>query len=222
MAHISPLEANSIIMKIKLETISKKGKKTIEVDQEIFELKPNPDLIGQIFRIESLAKKKPAHTKIRSERSGGGRKPWRQKGTGRARHGSSRSPIWRKGGVTFGPRKNINFKYKINKKMKRKGLLSLIADRARNNKLIVVDKLPSLKKTSKMESYILNLPIDEPGSILLIIDDKQLKLRRYLRNIPYISSFGRSGLNVYNLLNHDYLIITEEIAKELLTKDKLR
>jgi large subunit ribosomal protein L4 len=205
-------------MKIKLETINKKKSKSIEVDKDILNLKPNLDLIGQIFRIESLAKKKPAHTKDRSERSGGGRKPWRQKGTGRARHGSSRSPIWRKGGVTFGPLKKDNFKHKINKKMKRKGLLSLVADQAREERLIIVDKLPSYKKTKKMEDFILGLPIKEAGSILLIIDDKQLRLRRYLRNIPYLSVFGRSGLNVYNVLNHDYLIITEPIAKKLLTK----
>jgi large subunit ribosomal protein L4 len=208
---------------MKLKVYNKVGKpsKSTEIDDSLIKIDLNKDLISQVYRIQSLAKKKPVQTKDRSERRGGGRKPWRQKGTGRARHGSIRSPLWRKGGVTFGPRKEQNFKRRLNSKMKKKALLSLIADQQRNSMLIIIDELPNYKKTKKFEDYLLSLsPIKEPGSILMILDDKQIGKKRYLRNIPYLSLGDRSSLNVYNLLNHDYLIISKKILEDIFKVKK--
>jgi len=203
---------------MKVKILSKSGKKSseMEVKEEEFSDKLNRDLISQVFRVELLAKKKLAHTKDRSERSGGGRKPWRQKGTGRARHGSIRSPLWRKGGVTFGPRNENNFKKKINRQMKRRAAGMLIANQHKNNKLIVLSGLPEIKKTKEMEKYILSLPIDKPGSILLALDKDRKDIARYCRNIPYITFCDRGGLNIYNILNHDYLITTKKLLEEFI------
>ncbi len=204
---------------MKIDVLSKSGKKSskIEVKAEIFTDKLNKDLISQVFRVEKLSRKKPVHTKDRSERSGGGRKPWRQKGTGRARHGSIRSPLWRKGGVTFGPRKENNFKKKVNKGMKRKSVASLIADQEKNGRLFVITGFPKVEKTKELEKFILKLPLKEAGSILTIIDEGSKDIIRYSRNIPYINVYDKSGLNTYNLLNSDYLIITKKALEEFIS-----
>lgn len=120
----------------------------IELSPGVFGVKSNPALVHQAAVAQMANQRKViAHTKTRSEVRGGGRKPWAQKGTGRARHGSSRSPIWRGGGVTFGPRNDRNFKVRINKKMKQNALLMALSDKAANNNLAVVDKfsLPEFK-----------------------------------------------------------------------------
>jgi large subunit ribosomal protein L4 len=193
----------------------KKKKSSLEVPKAIAEAKINEKLISQCFRVEKLAKKRPAHTKTRAERSGGGAKPWRQKGTGRARHGSIRSPLWRKGGITFGPRKTDNYRKKVNKNMKRQAIKSLLADQIEKGQIILIDNFPKYEKTKKWEGYIAEIPIDNPGTILLALDDDQLASKKYINNIPYIRVVGRSGINIYNLLNFDYLFITKQLAEKL-------
>ena len=123
---------------MKFSVINQKGEKLKEtlLPKEIFEVKSNNDLIHQVVVSQmSNRRKNIAHTKDRSEVSGGGRKPWRQKGLGKARHGSIRSPIWIGGGVTFGPTKERVFKKKINKKMRRKALFMVLSAKAKNNLL---------------------------------------------------------------------------------------
>jgi len=131
----------------------------MELNPKIFDVPTNSALIHQAL-VAQMANMRQvlAHTKGRGEVRGGGRKPWRQKGTGRARHGSIRSPIWRGGGVTFGPTKDRNFKKDINKKMKRKALLMALSDKASNKKLVILDKLAIGEfKTKKFDNIILAL-----------------------------------------------------------------
>src|SRR6185503_8469352 len=112
----------------------------VDLNPKIFEVKPSLHLMAEAVRVQQAnARKGLAHTKTRGEVSGGGKKPWKQKGTGRARVGSTRSPIWRHGGVTFGPRSNRNWELKINKKAKTKALFMSLSDKAKDGKLIVID-----------------------------------------------------------------------------------
>jgi len=131
---------------MKVDIQNQKGEKvgTMELPKEIFEVEASPSLLHQAVVAQmSNMRTNIAHTKDRSEVRGGGRKPWRQKGTGRARHGSRRSPIWVGGGVTFGPTKYRNFTKKINIKMKQKAILAALSGKAKDSELVILDKLSS-------------------------------------------------------------------------------
>ncbi len=133
--------------------------KEVELNPAIFNLDINQGLVHQAAEAQLANRRTPlAHTKDRSEVRGGGRKPWRQKGTGRARHGSIRSPLWKGGGVTFGPTKHRNFSKNINKKMKTKALFMCLTDRAKDNYLVLLDKLEVKdNKTKEFITLIKNL-----------------------------------------------------------------
>ncbi|HOZ37016.1 MAG TPA: 50S ribosomal protein L4 [bacterium] len=133
--------------------------KEINLNPNIFDVKINPDLVHQAAIAQMAnARQVLAHTKTKGEVRGGGKKPWRQKGTGRARHGSSRSPLWVGGGITFGPRNTHNFSQKINKKMKRQALFCCLTDRTKDQDLVLIDELNlSEWKTKNFASLILNL-----------------------------------------------------------------
>ncbi len=144
-----------------------------ELDPKIFNMKANPALVHQAV-VTQMANMRQvlAHTKGRGEVRGGGRKPWRQKGTGRARHGSIRSPIWRGGGVTFGPTKERNFKKDINKKMKQKAMLMVLSDKVANDNLVILDKLTLDEyKTKKFDDIISTL---EKGVLKIRQPDSQI------------------------------------------------
>ena len=135
--------------------------KEVELNPKVFGIKVKPELVQWAIVVQQANKRKNlAHAKDRSEVAGGGRKPWRQKGTGRARHGSIRSPLWRGGGVTFGPTKDQNFSLKINKKAKRKSILMGLSDKAANQKIILLDKLElPAAKTKNFFAVLQNLKI---------------------------------------------------------------
>jgi large subunit ribosomal protein L4 len=142
-------------MKINIYTKEGKEKGSIEAPEAIFGLKWNSDLVQQVVTsMESSARTPVAHTKDRSDVRGGGKKPWQQKGTGRARHGSKRSPIWKGGGVTFGPRNEINRERKVNKKMKAKALFTILSRKAKNNEIIFVDSISFREAKTKDASAI--------------------------------------------------------------------
>ena len=129
---------------IKFPVHNLKGERVreLELSPSIFGLPKNDELLRQVYTVQAANRRRViAHTKDRAERAGSGRKPWRQKGTGRARAGSVRSPIWRKGGITFGPTRNRNFKKDIPQKMKRKALLIVLSGKARDKELVVVENL---------------------------------------------------------------------------------
>ncbi len=145
-------------MSIKLDIYNKKAEKagSLEVSDEVFAIEMNEALVHQAV-ITQMANERQvlAHTKGRAEVRGGGRKPWRQKGTGRARAGSNRSPIWIGGGITFGPTKERNFSKKLNKKMKQKALLIALSDRVKNDSIIVLDNLDTEEFKTKVFDDIL-------------------------------------------------------------------
>ena len=184
---------------------------------EIFDVKMNSDLVHQVA-VSQMANKRTviAHTKDRAQVRGGGRKPWRQKGTGRARHGSRRSPLWKGGGVTFGPTKERNFEKKINKKMKRKAILMVLSAKVKNNLLLILEKLSLEKpKTKLMAGILKKLPIK--GSSLIILPQLEREIVRAARNSPKTATIEARNLNALDLLSFKYLIMPKDSVKVIKT-----
>lgn len=186
----------------------------IELSDEVFGVEIRPDIMHRAV-LSYLANQRlgTASTLTRAEVSGGGRKPWRQKGTGRARHGSIRSPIWRKGGIVFGP-KPRSFSMKMPNKLKRFALKSALSAKTKENELILLDSLTmEAPKTKQMVSILSNLKVDKKS--LIVIADKDENVVKSARNIPGVKTTYVNTLNVYDILNHDYLIMTQEAAKRV-------
>ncbi|MCF7906826.1 50S ribosomal protein L4 [Patescibacteria group bacterium] len=192
---------------------NQKGEKTKsqKVEADIFECPLDQALVHRVL-IASLAQKRHplAHALFRGEVRGGGKKPWRQKGTGRARAGSIRSPLWKGGGVTFGPRKERKFAQKINKKEKRKALFICLSDKLKEKKIYVLDQLelPEIK-TKKFVEILKNISLGQDNKkILLALPVKDDKIIKSARNIKGIRVLPVIGLNVLDLLKTDYLLTT--------------
>ena len=204
-----------------VDTYNQKGEKIgqTRLPKEIFKVPVNPDLVYQVVVSQMANRRIPgAHTKTRAEVSGGGRKPWRQKGTGRARHGSIRSPIWRGGGVTFGPTKAKIFKKKIPKKMKRKALFMVLSAKAKENLLLLLDSLKIEKpKTKIMAEIIKNLRSKiknfKKGSVMITLSQKEENIILASRNIPNLQTIEARNLNVLDLLSFKYLLAPKEAIK---------
>ena len=200
---------------------NQKGEETgkAKLPAEIFGVKMNQDLVHQAVVAQMANSRKViAHTKDRSERRGGGRKPWRQKGTGRARHGSIRSPIWRGGGVTFGPTKDRNFSKKINKKMKQKALLMTLSSKLKDKEMILLDKIELTKRKTKLMVEIINdlktkLKKNLNKSVLIVLPKTDLKISQSVKNIPKIKTIRADSLNVLDILTHQYLLILQDSIK---------
>ncbi|MCX6799726.1 MAG: 50S ribosomal protein L4 [Candidatus Falkowbacteria bacterium] len=174
-----------------------------ELSSSIFNTKMNEGLVHQAA-VAQMANKRQvlAHTKGRAEVRGGGKKPWKQKGTGRARAGSSRSPIWVGGGVTIGPTKDRNFKKDISKKMKQKALFCVLTDKAHNG-LIILDKFDKDLKKKKKRSFLL---IDQ------IADDK---IKKSINNLEGVELINTENINIIDLLKYKNLILTVNSIKIL-------
>ncbi len=200
---------------MKIPVYNKEGKTDEEaiLPEEIFGLEINSDLIYQVVTSQqSNRRQNSAHTKDRSEKRGGGKKPWRQKGTGRARHGSIRSPIWRGGGVTFGPRNERNYKKKINKKEKRKALFMGLSGKVDNDLVIVLDELSVEKPKTKELSFLDELPCKD-GSILLATAETDENLLLAARNIPDLRVMEARNLNALDLLSYKYIVLPEKAVE---------
>jgi len=176
-----------------------------------FEVPMNSNLVHQIVTSQSSRRRQViAHTKDRSEVSGGGRKPWRQKGTGKARHGSIRSPIWIGGGVTFGPTNEKNFKKDIPKKMRRKALLMVLTEKAKHGNLIIVDSIEQKDIKTKDFNKSLNSLKLEKKSCLIALPEMNENVIKSVKNIPKIETIQATDLNCLDLLTYKYLITTQE------------
>jgi large subunit ribosomal protein L4 len=174
----------------------------------------NADLVHQIFKALAANKRKPiAHTKTRGEVRGGGIKPWRQKGTGRARHGSIRSPLWRHGGVAFGPRNTTDFSQKINKKMIDKALTAALSKKFSSGELKIINKLDIIPKTKNLARVIQNLTGNK--SSLLIIADEDKSILRAAANLPKVKGVKAKDLSLYDVLTHKYILIEQKALEEL-------
>ena len=203
---------------MKYPVYNQKGKQEGEITlpKEIFDIKFNADLVHQIAVSLSANKRQiSAHSKTRSEVRGGGKKPWRQKGTGRARHGSIRSPLWKGGGVTFGPRKDKVYEKDVPKKMRRKALLIALTEKAQSSQLIVLNKIDLEKgKTKEMALVISSLPCKNQSCLIAMPDfDKKIFLAS--RNIKKTDIEDARNLNVLEILNHKYLLITKDSIKTI-------
>lgn len=198
-------------MKIKVYAAKSADSKSIEVAPQIFGMALNQKLVSQdVQRVLANRRQVVASTKNRGEVSGGGRKPFRQKGTGNARAGSNRSPIWRGGGVTFGPTASRNFQKNMPHKMKRTALLMLLSEKLKTNKLIVVEKLVFPKiSTKSVQDFLEKLPIEE-GKILVVLSLTNVNLELSAANLAYIKIVQVPSLNIIDLLKYDYLLTDKE------------
>jgi large subunit ribosomal protein L4 len=206
------------MIKVKVYNLAGKEVEEMKLDPQVFAVEINPALVHQVVEAQQAnARFKLAHTKTKAEVRGGGRKPWRQKGTGRARAGSIRSPLWKGGGVTFGPRKEREFGKKINKKMKQKALFMTLSDKVKENALVVLEKLELAKiKTKDLMKILQKLPIKKPASILIILDKKNLIITKSAQNVKKLKVILADSLNVLDILKHNYLLIDKAGIKKVM------
>ena len=200
----------------KIDVYDIKGKKVsdVELAENIFGIEPNEAIVHSVL-VNYLANQRQGtqSTKTRAEVRGGGRKPWRQKGTGRARQGSIRAPQWIKGGIALGP-KPRSYKYRVNKKEKRLAIKSILSSKALENELVVVDKLPFKEiKTKNMVEALNNLKVSEKALILL--PEKNEVVQKSARNIEGVKTTLVNTINVYDLLKYNKLVITLDTVKKL-------
>ncbi|MGI9953008.1 50S ribosomal protein L4 [Moorellaceae bacterium AZ2] len=187
----------------------------IELDDRVFGIEVNEAALHEAVVAQLAARRRgTADTKTRSEVRGGGRKPWRQKGTGRARVGSIRSPLWRGGAVVFGPRPR-DYGYKLPKKVRRLALRSALSAKVQEGNLIVLDNLAlSRPRTKDMLGILKALRVEEDKA-LIVTADKDRNIELSARNLPGVTLVPSQGINVYDILAHDKLVITREAVERV-------
>ena len=190
--------------------------KDLELSEAVFATPINKETVHQVFvAMRANARQPWADTKDRSEVSGGGRKPWKQKGTGRARHGSNRSPIWSGGGITFGPLSDRNYKQKINKKVRNLVTRMCLSDKVLDNKMLVLDKFDFEGKTKDMVTLSKKLFKEVRKTLVVLTDVNAQEAIKSLRNIKAFDIVRAEDVNVLDLLQHQYLIISQDGVKFL-------
>jgi len=215
-------------MSLKIKVYNKEAEKVkeIELDSDIFSQEVNEELIHQVVVAQQANTRQViAHTKGKAEVSGGGKKPWQQKGTGRARAGSSRSPIWRGGGVTFGPSSDRNFKKKVNLKMKRKALSMVLSDKLAAERMVILDDLKFAEfKTKDFAKMIDNVEKkvlkDERRQVLVINSSKDKKTYFSGRNLSGVKVINSENINILDILNNKNLIVDEALVQSITEKYK--
>lgn len=196
-------------MKIEVKNLAGKKESDITVSDAVFAAPENAALVHDVYVAQSANRRSgSAHTKTRDQRRGGGRKPWKQKGTGNARTGSTRNPIWRGGGVMFGPDKTRNFSKKINGKQRSKALAVVLSDKVRDGKLIVVDSLVITDNKTKAFSDALGaLGIDK--TVVVGFAGEETQSYRALKNIPRTNGLPSEQLNVFDIANAQYVLLSK-------------
>lgn len=193
----------------------------INLNEAVFGLAWNADLVYQtILSMRSNQRAGTAHAKDRGEVRGGGKKPWRQKGTGKARHGSIRSPIWVGGGVTHGPTKDKNYKKKINKKVKKKALFIGLSQKFRDNEILFFDEINLNNIKTKRAVEIIDKVRgkiegfskfgDKGGKILICVDDNDKNSILSFRNLAFAEAKEARNLNILDLLSNKYIVLTKK------------
>lgn len=196
---------------------NQEGKVTqdIALNEQVFGQAANVSLVHQVFTaLRANQRQSWAHTKDRSEVRGGGKKPWKQKGTGRARHGSIRSPIWSGGGITFGPRSERNYKQKINKKMNQQAVRVCLSDKVTHERFVVVEQFPGDEKTKTLATLRAALP-GNGKTTLLVVTEAEQGLLKVSRNIPRVGQQRAEDLNVLDLMNHQYVVASKAALQVL-------
>ena len=199
----------------KVDLLNIEGKKVgdIELAENVFAVEVNEDVMHEVV-INYLANQRQGtqSTKTRSEVRGGGRKPWKQKGTGRARQGSIRAPQWIKGGIALGP-KPRSYRYTVNKKVRRLALKSALSSKVLENQIIVLDELKLEEiKTKAMAKVLENLKAEKA---LIVILDKDVNVQASARNIPNVKTASVNTINTYDLLKYETLIVTKEAVEKI-------
>ncbi|AKP45525.1 50S ribosomal protein L4 [Bacillus smithii] len=186
----------------------------IELNDSIFGITPNEHVLHEAVVMQRASLRQGTHkVKNRSEVSGGGRKPWRQKGTGRARQGSIRAPQWRGGGTVFGPTPR-SYSYKLPKKMRRLAIKSALSSKVNENNIVVVDALKfDAPKTKEFVKVLKNLSVDTKA--LVVTDGSDENVLLSARNIPGVTVVDTNGINVINVLDHDKLIMTKSAVEKV-------
>lgn len=189
----------------------------VELSPSLFDVKPDTAFIHRaVVAQQANSRQVLAHTKGRGEVRGGGRKPWKQKGTGQARHGSRRSPIWVGGGITFGPTNERNFSIKFNRTERRKALAMVLSDKVSDNKFIVVDSLVMPEIKTKIAAALLKkMPIGRKN--LIVLEPENKTFQKMVRNIVKVNPISVKSLNVVDILSNDTLVISRA-ALEILEK----
>lgn len=200
--------------KVALYNVSGQQVGEIELADEVFGITPNPHVVADAVLMQQASARAGTHkTKGRSEVRGGGRKPWRQKGTGRARHGSIRAPQWKGGGVVFGPTPR-SYAYKLPKKVRRLAIKSALSTKVIDNEMIVLDQLSlEAPKTKEFIAILNNLKVD--GKALVVSAGMEDNIMLSSRNIPGIKYVAADGINVLDVLSYDKLIITKEAVQKV-------
>lgn len=218
---------DSIIYNSKGESVGK-----FELPQDVFGLPWNADLVHQVIQSILTARRKPfAHTKNRGDVRGGGKKPWQQKGTGRARHGSTRSPIWVGGGVTHGPRNEKNFDRKVNQKMRAKALYTLLSRKNKHGEVIFMDTLefaaPKTKEAknfidtvSKLES-LKKLQTKKANALLVAMDRKDVAVEKSFQNLGNVMVDEARNLNPVDLATYKYVMFVNPMKSVKAIAGKL-
>ncbi len=202
-------------MQLEIYNDKKEAIGKVILPEKVFGLDINFDLVKQTTDAQiANGRFILAHTKDRSEVKGGGKKPWRQKGTGRARHGSIRSPIWTGGGVTFGPTKERNFSKKINKKMKTKALLMALSGKAKDKEIIILDKFEGTK-TKELNKVLNTLLGESRRSVLMITSESNAAAGKAARNIQKTEVIDAKSLNVVDVLKYKNLILIKDAIKTI-------
>ena len=200
--------------KIDVYSIEGKKVKDLELNESIFGIEPNEAIVHSVL-VNYLANQRQGtqNTKTRAEVRGGGRKPWRQKGTGRARQGSIRAPQWIKGGIALGP-KPRSYNYTVNKKERRLAIISMLSSKVLENELVVVDKLDLKEiKTKEMLKVLNNLKVE--GKTLMLLPEKNENVQKSARNIEGVKTTLVNTINVYDLIKYKNLVITLDTVKKL-------
>ena len=190
----------------------------IDLPETVFNLPWNSDLVHQVITAMQANLRSPwAHTKTRGEVSGGGRKPWRQKGLGKARHGSIRSPIWVGGGIAHGPRKDKDYSVKINAKAKKKAFYTVLSQKLRDNEILFLDKVDFSQPKTKEAVEVVNslskiggfekMKNKKKNKAILALDKKEPNVSKSFRNIPGMEIYQARNLNILDILKFKYLLI---------------
>ena len=193
--------------------IKKKKVAKVELNDAVFGAEVNEAIVYDVVKMQLASRRSgTASTKTRHDVSGGGKKPWRQKGTGRARAGTTRSPIWRGGGIVFGPHPR-DFSYSIPKKVRKKAVISALSMKLKQDKMLILKDFPMEKISTRIFKSVVDL--FDLKKALFVLADADITLQKSSRNIKSIKMIRSEGISVYDILNHEHLVLLESSIKKL-------
>jgi len=210
-------------MNAKIYSVEGKEAGSIALPEAVFGVAWNPDMVHEVVTgMQANARAGTAHTKDRSEVRGGGKKPWKQKGTGRARHGSRRSPIWSGGGIAHGPRSDKDDSVKINKKVRAKALASVLSKKFTDNEVIFVDALAMTEPKTKAAKAVLaslataagqaQLATKRKNAAVVVLSSRDLATEKSFRNFGNIEVVQAKDINPVDLLTYKYVVVSHPVA----------